>query len=207
MNKNIEKPQRATYASISALCSKRPGNDATGSSIMKFGCSQASTNNLDGKMLLLDEAHNMVTSNDIGDRLATFRTQLRTASDTFVVAFTATPIVSQSRDGDELLEALACNGHPAQIVSLDPSKCQFYPSTMPANVIDGSVLFRKGQAARSKRWLIPTMFWWLSDRIRSMAIAIAKAIRDSIASGNSPEGSGITRIAKLVVESGSGRHR
>ena len=156
-------------------------------------------------MLLLDEAHNMLTSNDIDHRLTRFRTQLRTANDTFVAAFTATPIVSQPGDGDALLEALACNGHPAQIVSLDPSKCQFYPSTMPANVIDGSVLFRK--AAPSKPWLIPTMFWWLSDRIRSMAIAIAKAIRDSIASGNSPEGSGITRIAKLVGESGSGRHR
>jgi hypothetical protein len=109
-------------------------------SIMKFGRGTESTNAFDNKIVMLDEAHNLLSKTEKHiDRLVVL---LESASDLTLAAFTATPLVSHPNDGQILLDIVG--SHSAGVLVSAPVDIpDLLPAVTPSGVQDGSLLCSK----------------------------------------------------------------
>ena len=109
--------------------------------IMKVGYLKNSDNPYSGKLVLLDEAHNLLEPEN--ERLTRLRWCLRCAEDLILVAFTATPIRHDPRDGQRVLDIIKGAAGPSSndgfIKSLVTRPKALYPHMVPAGIEDGSI--------------------------------------------------------------------
>lgn len=101
-------PLRALgYASAGGFHSRLDGRGRPVSAFLKLFHPINSTNVYDNKIVLLDEAHNLVLAETRYSRqLSNLRERLQSASDCILVGFTGTPVLQEPKDGRKLLDVI-----------------------------------------------------------------------------------------------------
>ena len=130
---------RALKYNAAGGCFAELTDDGPIAPIMKFGFEPGCENNFDKKIVLLDEAHTLMKTDDDG-RISRLRSLLSSARDTVLAAFTATPIMHGCQGGVNLLDVFGENGSPATLLSMTPAECPFHPATLPTEMSGGCAL-------------------------------------------------------------------
>ena len=127
-----------TYERGGGSCSTLDG-DCPRSAIMKIGYLEGSTNVYDNKIVLIDEAHNLVAPGSAA-RLQRLASLIQESRGSVIAGFTGTPIRDHVSDGDRLLQIIsgssdACKeGFLTSFVKHIPG---LMPSVFPPDVADG----------------------------------------------------------------------
>lgn len=141
-------PLRAfNYSCAGGALSNSPEDDGTIPAIMKFGLPVGSSNVYDQKIVVLDEAHNLLRRDD--PRFDRLRCLSSSAKGLTLGAFTATPVLESPQDGQAMMNIIG-GSKAASLVSFSREQCQFFPTTIPANVADGSVL---ADVSTARKWV------------------------------------------------------
>eukprot|EP00929_Paragymnodinium_shiwhaense_P052198 TRINITY_DN26150_c0_g1_i1.p1 TRINITY_DN26150_c0_g1~~TRINITY_DN26150_c0_g1_i1.p1 ORF type:complete len:1206 (-),score=318.92 TRINITY_DN26150_c0_g1_i1:652-4227(-) len=136
-------PLRALgYASAGGANTRLDGNGRPMSSFFKVGFALPFSNPYDGKVVLMDEVHNLVrTETQYATQLATLRELLRGAKRVVLAGFTGTPILSEPSEGRTLLEIIK-GGEAAQAAdegfmsSLATKPFPLFPRCSPEGIPD-----------------------------------------------------------------------
>lgn len=135
-------PLRAiSFASAGGSYSKIFGN-LPRSAVMKIGYEMLSGNVYTNKVILLDEAHNLVrTQTQYSAQLHRLRTLLSTAHDLVVAGFTGTPILSERAEGQQLLSIFKGQGahicDEGFLSSFTARPRPLFPVSLPRGLPDG----------------------------------------------------------------------
>ena len=107
-------------------------------SLIKFG-HDVHGSAYDGKMIVIDEAHNLLDPRD--SRNLNLMNLLRTSQGSMIVGFTGTPLWDSTSDCKLLMQAI-CGASPA-FASTTRRGIPGYPQTTTRNFCDGSVLIEQ----------------------------------------------------------------
>jgi len=124
------------------------------SSIMKIGFERGSTNVYSNKIVLMDEAHNLVrTQTQYAEQLDRLRNLLFSAKGLVLAGFTGTPILNEPAEGRQLLDIIKGVGAPEGdegFLSSFPFRPQpLFPVSLPRGLPDGVLtVARKKQLVR-----------------------------------------------------------
>ena len=113
------------------------------SALFKIGFDRADGNVYSSKVVVMDEVHNMVRSNNttkFGEQLACLRELLFNAHDIVLAGFTGTPILSEPSEGRQLLDIIKGRGAPSGddgfISSFHVRPQPLFPSHFPQSIPD-----------------------------------------------------------------------
>merc|ERR1719253_820816 len=118
-------------------------DDKPHSSLMKIGYDIGSGNVYNNKIVLMDEAHNLVRSQtQYAEQLHRLRDLLFTAKNLVLVGFTGTPILNEPTEGRQLLDIIkgvaAMELNDEGYLSSFPMRPQpLFPLSLPRGLPDG----------------------------------------------------------------------
>eukprot|EP00928_Gymnodinium_smaydae_P054177 TRINITY_DN37996_c0_g1_i1.p1 TRINITY_DN37996_c0_g1~~TRINITY_DN37996_c0_g1_i1.p1 ORF type:complete len:2222 (-),score=588.26 TRINITY_DN37996_c0_g1_i1:198-6863(-) len=142
-------PLRALgYTSAGGSFSKIAENGRPLSALMKIGYEKDSNNVYCNKIVLMDEAHNLVRSQtQYEEQLSRLRTLLFTAGNLVLAGFTGTPILSEPSEGRQLLDIVKGQHAPEAddgYLSSFPMRPQpLFPLSLPRGIPDGVLTLQR----------------------------------------------------------------
>lgn len=144
-------PMRAlSYTSAGGSFTQlRSQGDVPRSAMMKIGYIQAGANVYTNKVVVMDEAHNLVrTQTQFGEQLQCLRDLLVKANNLVLAGFTGTPILNQPSEGRQLLDIIkGCNapvGDEGFMSSFPMRPPKLFPVCLPRGIPD-AILTRQLQ--------------------------------------------------------------
>ncbi|CAE7199698.1 unnamed protein product [Symbiodinium sp. KB8] len=148
-------PLRALgYTSAGGSFAKIGGDNKPMSSLMKIGYATGTGNVYCNKIVLMDEAHNLVRSQtQYAEQLQRLRRLLYEARSLVLAGFTGTPILSEPSEGRQLLDiikgVMAPDGDEGYLSSFPMRPQPLFPVSLPRGLPDGVLtLARRRQLIR-----------------------------------------------------------
>jgi len=153
-------PLRAIgYTSACGTYSQINETGKPASAMMKIGFEPGSTNVYSNKVVLMDEAHNLVrTQTQYAEQLIHLRDLLFGAKNLVLAGFTGTPILNEPTEGRQLLDIIKGGSAPEGdegFLSSFPFRPQpLFPLSLPRGIPDGILTVQR------KRQLIQKVDSW-----------------------------------------------